>query len=65
MKKDYIVIGKIPERLKKIHRNAKARERYFIKRYGNLDRMYAIDERFQNLMDEMSFNDEIENTNDL
>ena len=55
------IIGKKHERLVKLHRNAKARERYFMKRYGNLDRMYAIDDRFQELMDKISFEDEMKN----
>ena len=52
---------KKPEWVLKLRRNAKARERYFMKRYGNLKRMYAIDEKLQELMDKISFEDEMKN----
>ena len=40
-------------------RKAKARERYFIKRYGNLDRMHNIDGKLQAWLDEDAMADEM------
>lgn len=51
-----------PEWIKKLQRNAKARERYFIKRYGNLKRMEAIDKKFEAWLDEDAFDDEMRAT---
>ena len=45
---------KKPEWILKAIRNAKARERYFMKRYGSLDRMNKIEERHQKYNDEIS-----------
>lgn len=59
MKKDYVIVNK-PEWVRKLQRNAKSRERYFKKRYGSLERMYAIDRKFQVIMDEQSFDEEME-----
>lgn len=60
MNKVEVINANIPEWIKKIQRNAKARKRYHLKRYGNLKRMKAIDEKFLDKLDEMSFNDELE-----
>ena len=50
------------EWLKKVRRNRKTRERYFKKRYGNLDRMNAIDKKLQEYLDDESLDDEIKAT---
>ncbi len=57
MKKDYKIISN-PKWIKKLIRNSKQRERYFIKRYGTLERMYNIDTKLQAKLDDDSFNDE-------
>lgn len=36
--------AKIPDWIKKIKKNSRSRERYFLKKYGNLSRMRAIDD---------------------
>ncbi len=41
----------IPEWIKKAKRDRLARERYFIKRYGNLNRMYVKDGKSQSEID--------------
>jgi len=56
---------KKPEWIKKAIRNQNARKRYFMKRYGNLDRMEVIEAKFQHMMDEWSFNDELKKMEDI
>jgi hypothetical protein len=50
---------KKPDWFRRLIKNAKQRERYFIKRYGNLNRMYIIDEKFQSWLDDDNFEDEM------
>lgn len=55
-------VSETPEWLKKIKKNAKARERYFIKRYGEEEgrrRMKAKDDAFQKWMDDESSKEEL------
>ena len=52
--------GDKPDWIKKVIRNEKARKRYFMKKYGSLDRMYEIDGKFEAKMDEVSMNMEYE-----
>lgn len=42
--------------IKRLQRNNKQRERYFMKRYGSLARMFSIDEKKQDNLDELSYN---------
>jgi len=50
--------NKLPKWINKILRNDAARRRYYMKRYGNLDKMIAKDEAFIAKMDEDSFYEE-------
>lgn len=50
----------IPDWIVKASRNARAREAYFMKRYGSLDRMNAIDRGKQLDEDAASFNEEFD-----
>lgn len=58
MKKDYEIV-KLPKWITDAKRNAKARERYFIKRYGNLDRMNEIERKKQEWHDNDSWENEL------
>ena len=49
-----------PEWIKKAIRNRKQREKYFLKRYGSLSRMYEIDARLQQYLNDESMRIEIE-----
>jgi len=50
--------AKIPDWIKKVKKNTRSRERYFLKKYGNLSRMRAIDEKMQDWMDRESAKEE-------
>lgn len=45
---------------KKIIRNAQARIRYYMNRYGNLDRMHAKQAKFEKQWDDDSWQDELD-----
>lgn len=55
------IVMPLPKWIVKAKRNRKARERYFIKRYGSLDRLNAIEAKLQNFMDTWSMDDEMAN----
>lgn len=52
-------VVQMPKWVIEAKRKAKARERYFIKRYGNLDRMHNIDGKLQAWLDEDAMADEM------
>lgn len=54
---------KKPEWIIKAIKNAKARERYFMKRYGSLARMHDIEEKRQRYNDKISMEMELEECN--
>lgn len=54
--------AKTPDWMKKVVRNEKARKRYFMNRYGSLDRMHALDEKLQEWWDEESFKEAMNET---
>lgn len=58
MKKDFTVIH-MPQWVKDAIRRKKQRERYFIKKYGSLERMYEKDGRENDKLDKDEFDDEI------
>lgn len=49
----------IPEWIKKAQRATKARENYFMKRYGNLKRMHEKDASLQDKIDKEMLDEEI------
>lgn len=60
MKNGVKIINK-PEWIKKAQRNAAARKRYYLKRYGNLEKMEQKERMFQSRMDDMSMETEMIN----
>lgn len=65
-KKNYnglvVLESNIPDWIKKLQLKTKRREAYYMKRYGNLDKMYEVDDKFIAKLDKLSHEDEMKAT---
>lgn len=51
----------MPDWIKRLIKNKKKREYYHLKKYGNLKKIEEKERKFQNQLDDDSFNDELSN----